>query len=88
MAESFESVFASTATIEVQMLAEVLVRNGIDARIIGSSHAEMFGAAQLAAPLRIEVPASRAAEARELIAALQTEPGAGAAPTDGEAGEP
>jgi hypothetical protein len=75
MAERFESVYESTTVHEVEMLAEVLVRNGIDARVIGSRHAAMFAAAQAIAPVRIEVPASRAEEARELIAALQAEPG-------------
>jgi hypothetical protein len=74
MGESFEVVFKSSQVHEVEMYAEVLVRNGIDARIIGTQHAAMMAAAQHIAPVRIEVPASRAAEARALIEALQSEP--------------
>jgi hypothetical protein len=72
MDEPFESVYESTVVYQVEMLAEVLVRNGIGVRVIGG-HAELFAAAPHVAPQRIEVPASRAAEARELIEALEAE---------------
>jgi hypothetical protein len=70
MADAFETVHTTFDRLEGEMIAEVLVRDGIDARLIGTTNAALIGAAPHILRLRIEVPRPAAAAARDLIAGL------------------
>jgi hypothetical protein len=70
MADSFETVHRTSDRLEAEMVAEVLVQEGIDARLIGTTNAALIGVAPHVLRLRIEVPSDDAAEARELVAGL------------------
>lgn len=56
--------------IEVEIVVDILVQNGIDARGLGTRHGAIIGVGQGILEQRVEVPASRADEAREILAAF------------------
>ncbi|HEY3356440.1 MAG TPA: DUF2007 domain-containing protein [Polyangia bacterium] len=77
--ERFVTVHRTADPTVAEMLVDVLEQEGIEARLLGTRHAALIGAAQHILPLRIEVPAADQAVARELITALLVTGGAPAA---------
>jgi hypothetical protein len=71
VSDAFETVHTTFDRVEAEMVAEVLVAEGIDARLIGTTNAALIGAAPHILRLRIQVPSEAAAQAREIIAGLQ-----------------
>jgi hypothetical protein len=61
------TIYASADPMHARMLVEILADAGVSARLIGTQHAALVGAASHIFALRIEVPAAEAARARELI---------------------
>ena len=89
MAEAFERIHTTFDRLEAEMVAEVLVREGIDARLIGTTGAALIGASPHILRLRIEVPRESAAQAREIVAALLgADSAAAAAAAEAEATAP
>src|SRR5438477_9978721 len=53
--------------MHARMLVGILEQAGVSARLLGTQHAALVGAASHIFALRIEVPAAEATRARELI---------------------
>jgi hypothetical protein len=70
VSDAFETVHTTFDRLEAEMVAEVLVQEGIDARLIGTTGAALIGVAPHILRLRIEVPCEAAAPAREIVAGL------------------
>jgi hypothetical protein len=93
MADDFTRVHETTDPVEAEMLLDLLRQEGFDARLIGTRSAALIGASPAILPLRIEVPAEDAEEARACVKAVldggQVEAGEGGEDgADGEVEEP
>jgi hypothetical protein len=65
------TVYRGTDPIQAQILKDLLLENGFDARLLGTRNASLLGAGQLIFQQRIEVPAFQAQEAEALVEAFQ-----------------
>lgn len=70
------TVYRTTDPMRAQLLAEFLEQQGIQARHVGTRHGAGIGVAQHILKQRIEVPADRLDEAREVVADFETAHGA------------
>jgi hypothetical protein len=74
MSAGFVTVYQTTDPIQAQMLTDVLVQEGLDARLLGTRNAPLLGVGQNIIRLRIEVPESQVAAAAALVEAWETAP--------------
>lgn len=71
--EIFETIYRTSDPVTGEMLEDVLRSEGFDARLLGTRNAALLGAGQSIFELRIEVPASQAADAAATIEAVLSE---------------
>ena len=68
--DPFVTVTTASGSVEAEMIQDVLRQEGIESTIQGALHAGMLGAAGVLLRVPVQVPASRAEEAKHIIAAL------------------
>lgn len=70
--DEFVTILELSDPVHAEIIRDVLAQEGILATIPGSMHSSMLGAAGRAfLQIRVQVPASRAAEARAIVDALE-----------------
>ncbi len=74
MTAGFVTVYETTDSIQAEMLADVLVQEGLDARLLGTRNAPLLGVGQSIIRLRIEVPEHQVAAAAAVVEAWETAP--------------
>ncbi|MGC4115604.1 MAG: rhomboid family intramembrane serine protease [Myxococcales bacterium] len=72
-AESFEVVFESHDQVETEIAADLLEKNGLTPRMLGSRNAALLGAANFAFLLKVEVPTDQVERAQDLLGAFMQE---------------
>ncbi|HEY3449112.1 MAG TPA: rhomboid family intramembrane serine protease [Myxococcales bacterium] len=71
--DRFEVVFESHDEVEAEIAVDLLEKNGLTARMLGSRNAALLGAANFAFLLKVEVPADEVEKAQELLDAFMQE---------------
>src|SRR5262245_48004052 len=74
MTAGFVTVYQTTDPIQAEMLADVLLQERVDARLLGTRNASLLGVGQNIVRLRIEVPESQVAQAVAVVEAWETAP--------------
>lgn len=82
MDDAFQTIHRTSDPIEAEILGDLLVQHGLDARVIGTRHGALIGVAQHILALRVEVPGHQVKEACEVVDAYLAEHRAEATESD------
>ena len=69
--DPFVTVVTASGSVEAEMMQDVLRQEGIESTIQGSLHAGMLGAAGVLLRVPVQVPKSRADDAKQILEALE-----------------